>query len=1152
MATTTQPATETTGRAYDQFVKRGLDRAGMQVKLVDLATSILLIVTVVLGVLLAVCVIDGWIAPLGPWVRLAILMGLAGFAVLVLVRSIGPLLLWKINPAYAARVIEQSEPSLKNSLLNYVFLKSRPNAQSQRVFEAVQAKAAQDLSSIAIESAIDRSRLIQIGFALVGIALACGVYKLVSPKDPLATVARVVAPLADIPSPSRVRIQRVEPGSIDIFFGETIDVRATIRGAGDSPVALVYSTDDGQRVNATIPLAAQDNGSDFSGVLTTSDAGIQQNLSYWIVAGDGRSSTYQVNVRPSPTISVSKIDLTPPAYTELPPITLTGQADIEGIEGTSVHLEAIANQDIASASLELLKTPAAKNTAGELNGGSRPAPNGNTPVELQLVERLPMGVSDRGSTVEFKLLRSGAEPKFTHYRLKFTSTDGQRNRFEPIYAVRIKPDLAPEIEVLEPSQAKLQLPINGKLTIKARALDPDFRIAAIRMIGVQKGREIIQQNLVLDQPSGVGNVHGRFDFRPEAFNLQPGDDVVFHLAAIDNRMSPLSGQPDPNVTRSANYELKIMPPSESAKRGSEKGDSESGSENRNSNGDSEKSQQPNSGDQNADSQDSTGEAQPSEEQNADENAGGSNSGNPAQKNAADTSEKAQGGNSKSNDQNPSQPSGESDGGDTSDPSDSENNNEQGNNPPAAGQPKKSGERNKPQPKNANPGDQGNAAENSDPSQNSDPSKPSDGSDTSESSKSSGTSESTDTSESSDRSNAANDPQRNPSESSNRQSSPGKNARPNPDPPSQSGRPNQTPRPLDEAAHDGDRFERLLDHLNREKNKLDAQGNQAQSDQQQPFQEGSGNQQSGNTQQSDRPKSDADSQAENAAESQTGDPSNQSQESADGSNKAKSDAGEPSDQGDKTKSGDQPSENPSDSSQASDKSDPSNSSDNSSKSPGEDSGEGEKSDANNPGANSGEQSGDNSSESENQSKTGGDNAQTNPSEGNRNDSAEGKSDGDKANGSARPRSDASQLPDAASEDANGLDPTFDAPEERELLDRSKTVTDLVVDYLKDQLHKPDPALLDEMNWTEQQLRDFVARWDDMKQAAAQGDETAQQRYAEALRSLGLRNPAEQARRAKMRQDQLRGLNEDGSVSRPPEKYAEAFRDFSKGRAKRDGN
>jgi hypothetical protein len=35
---------------------------------------------------------------------------------------------------------------------------------------------------------------------------------------------------------------------------------------------------------------------------------------------------------------------------------------------------------------------------------------------------------------------------------------------------------------------------------------------------------------------------------------------------------------------------------------------------------------------------------------------------------------------------------------------------------------------------------------------------------------------------------------------------------------------------------------------------------------------------------------------------------------------------------------------------------------------------------------------------------------------------------------------------------------------------------------------------------------------------------------------------------MQRDQIRDLNEDGALSAPPEKFAEAFRDFSKGRAK----
>ena len=246
--TTTQPAPELApaGNSFDEFVSRRLKRASSQVKIVDLAAGLLLVATVVLGVLLTVCIVDAWIVSLGRWMRVAVLLGLVVFFLAVLVRSIAPLLLRQINPAYAARMIEQSEPKFKNSLLNYVYMRTRPHLESRRIFAAVGEKAAQDLSGVSIENAIDRTRLIQVGFALVGVTLAGGMYKLLSPKDPFATITRVVAPFSDIQSPSRVRVLNVDPGSAEIFFGDSLLVTTDIRGAGKStPVVLVYSTADG-------------------------------------------------------------------------------------------------------------------------------------------------------------------------------------------------------------------------------------------------------------------------------------------------------------------------------------------------------------------------------------------------------------------------------------------------------------------------------------------------------------------------------------------------------------------------------------------------------------------------------------------------------------------------------------------------------------------------------------------------------------------------------------------------------------------------------------------------------------------------------------------------------------------------------------------
>ena len=51
-----------------------------------------------------------------------------------------------------------------------------------------------------------------------------------------------------------------------------------------------------------------------------------------------------------------------------------------------------------------------------------------------------------------------------------------------------------------------------------------------------------------------------------------------------------------------------------------------------------------------------------------------------------------------------------------------------------------------------------------------------------------------------------------------------------------------------------------------------------------------------------------------------------------------------------------------------------------------------------------------------------------------------------------------------------------------LDYAREATDLVLERLKDQQHNPDPELLKRLDWTPEDLQQFLARWEQMKQAA----------------------------------------------------------------------
>ena len=179
-----------------EYVEGQLRRAREQVRSVEFAGEILQLGALALGYLLALVIVDHWIWPggLGPWGRtLAFLALLAGAAAYV-VRRVIPLLIYKVNPVYAASVIEKQEPTLKNSLINFLLLRRDQRLVTAPVMAEIERKAATDLSSLSVDNAVDRSRVIRIGYVLLGlVAFAC-VYKLASPKDPLQSLGRVMFP----------------------------------------------------------------------------------------------------------------------------------------------------------------------------------------------------------------------------------------------------------------------------------------------------------------------------------------------------------------------------------------------------------------------------------------------------------------------------------------------------------------------------------------------------------------------------------------------------------------------------------------------------------------------------------------------------------------------------------------------------------------------------------------------------------------------------------------------------------------------------------------------------------------------------------------------------------------------------------------------
>ena len=525
----------------DLVIDRQLRRTQFQVRIVDIVASLVVWLAAVLVALFLLAICDHWIVSIGSagrWLALLALVAGSGYYIAV---QLGPLLWRRINTAYAAKVIEDAEPSLKNSLLNFLLLRGNPASVPEVVVDALRDRAASDLTHTPVEQAVDRAPLIRLGYILCGVMVVFAAYKLLSPKDPFRTVARVLAPWADIARPSRVQIAKVQPGDKDVYQGQSVTITAEVSGQRSSDaVEVVYSTADGQTLHATAAMNWV-AGMQYSAALPpdASDTGLQQDVIYRVKAGDAESPEFRLHVLPSPRIEVDRIELKFPRYTGRQPQTVMRQGDIRAVEGTQVTIHAKANQEIASASIEFDPTP-------------------NTPTRRANV--LPMQVEGMNATAEFHLerLRDGAA-RHTSYQIRLVNRDSLKNDRPTIHRIEAQADLPPEIEVLAPMERRVELPADRTLKMELRGRDPDFGLCKIAL-ELSKGEQPLEPATLFQLSGGqLGNTKVDYLVAPQKLGLQPGDELVVVGVAEDNRHDA-AGEPAANINRTDRYVIHITAP----------------------------------------------------------------------------------------------------------------------------------------------------------------------------------------------------------------------------------------------------------------------------------------------------------------------------------------------------------------------------------------------------------------------------------------------------------------------------------------------------------------------------------------------------------------------------------------------------------------
>lgn len=547
MATTPSPSQDRTHPAarlvqYDRFIDQRIRKTRGAVKMMELAASLLMVATAALLYLMGMALLDHWLVPggfgrVGRMIAFVVFVALAG---VFLARQLYPLLFHRVNPVYAAHTIEQAHPTLKNGLINFLLLRGRRAEVTEGVYQAMEAQAATRLADVRDEGAVDHSRLIQMAYVLCAVLIVCGLYKVLSPKDPLLSAGRVLAPWSDLRAPTRVTIDDIRPGEVAVPQGDHVRVSARVRGLDeDEPVNVWIATNNSDGDRRQIEMFVPPGDNRYACRIPETAGGVRGDFRYRVEAGDAVSPTYHVRVTAVPTMVVESVQYKYPAYTGMTTRVVPRRGDIRAIEGTAVTVNARANYPIQSARIDF-----------ESDGRS------DRPMTFE---------GDRASisfVLGLKQDRQTSQP--SSYRLTFTNENGHRNRQPIEHHVEVIADLPPEATILAPQQDDIELPVDSSATIEVQAVDPDFALQRVTLHGVRGSDGVVEQRLLDEEHAG--QFTAKFDFVPSQHGLRPGDVVQVRATATDNK------QPDPQTGQSSLKRFRILgPEKESADQRSEDG-----------------------------------------------------------------------------------------------------------------------------------------------------------------------------------------------------------------------------------------------------------------------------------------------------------------------------------------------------------------------------------------------------------------------------------------------------------------------------------------------------------------------------------------------------------------------------------------------------
>ena len=297
--------------------------------------------------------------------RAALLAAIVVLTLGVLWRRVISILALRIDPADTAKLVERRFPQLSSLLISAVRFASgevgpaetnSPSLMASAVRRAADGARALDFAAVLAPRRARRAAAALVAALAVTIAVPAA-----APEVAKLWFARNVL-LREVPWPKRTRlIVDLPHGELVGARGDDLTVQARAEGVQPREVEIRFTTDSVQRGRETMSAVGRDENVHYR--YTFKNA--REEFTFHLEGGDDTTEVFRARLLERPRVDSAEINVVPPAYTKLEPLTVgDGQRAVQVLPGSAVTIRIRTNKPVAKATVMAGETAIADRNQG--------------------------------------------------------------------------------------------------------------------------------------------------------------------------------------------------------------------------------------------------------------------------------------------------------------------------------------------------------------------------------------------------------------------------------------------------------------------------------------------------------------------------------------------------------------------------------------------------------------------------------------------------------------------------------------------------------------------------------------------------------------------------------------------------------------------